>query len=577
VYNQHGESQPVFIIHWSRASHFVRTALSVTLCAIVIQVFPSETFGASFPHDVDQAVRDTSLEGVIIDSISVEARNIFDTKTAQYDRWMFRMANKFHLTTKSRIIGAELLFAVGEPFSWELAYETERNLRNRLSLYDALVTPSRLSDGRLLVEVITIDVWSLSGGVNITREGGETDYDVTVKDRNLFGLNQFLSFHYTDLASEKAFVSGTFHDNRLGGHPVLLQASMSNSDLNNYITVGIARPYYSLSDRASGSLFVSKEGGRFDQYDDTVLLGQNHFDGSRFLIGGSYRFGNRVRKLTASAKYGYTDERTTNTTIFAATHADSQDVLSSLPRDSSFHSINFGMSLSNERYRELRRIDRFTKIEDIPVGLYMVTQAGKARTRSMNLYDLFLGGVSYTLHHPGGVVYVSAESQWWSTDQVQLRRKTAASFRWYYYRPSFVTFALHGTHREDDVQTAGDPLVLGGKSGLRGYDTRFLTGHRVMVLGAESRFFPGLEILSAPIGGVFFVDAGRVWQKEEPFRFRDFYLSAGIGLRIAPERVSSGRPIRIDLAYSKKVGWSLSISTGQYFSLLSDNFLLTSR
>jgi Omp85 superfamily domain len=577
VYNYHGESNPVFVIQLSSLKCLLRSVAFVSACSVFGQLFPFETHGATFPHGVEGAVMDSSFEGVVIDTISVEAQNIFDTRLPKYQTWVFRLTNKFHFTTRSRIVSAELLLDVGDPFSWELAYETERNLRNRLALYDAHVSPRRLSDGRLLLDVVTIDVWSLSGGVNIQREGGETDFDFTAKDRNLFGLNQFLSIHYTDLASEKAFVSGTFHDNRLGGHPLLLQASASNSDLNNYITLSIARPYYSLSDRASVSVYISKNGGRYDQYRDTTLLGQNHFDGSDFRMGGRYRFGSRVRKVTASASYGYVDERTTGSAIFSSIPSDSQIVLSSLPQDSLFHSVEFGLTLSDERYVELRHIDQFSKIEDIPIGLLALAQVGQARDRRSTLYDVFTGGASYSLHHPGGLIYISAEGKWWLSEREQLRRKTATSFRWYYYRPSFVTFAVHGSHREDAVQSTGDPLVLGGKSGLRGYDTRFLTGHRVVTLGAETRFFPGIEILSTQIGGVLFVDAGRVWEKHEPFRFRDFYMSAGFGLRIAPERVSSGLPIRIDVAYSKEFAWTVSISTGQYFSLLSDNFLLTSR
>lgn len=81
----------------------------------------------------------------------------------------------------------------------------------------------------------------------------------------------------------------------------------------------------------------------------------------------------------------------------------------------------------------------------------------------------------------------------------------------------------------------------------------------------EGRFYPNIEILSLHLGGVVFTDVARSWRSDEPLKLRDFYGSAGVGLRIALERSSKNRLLRIDAAYSEKYGWQISIGTNQYF------------
>ncbi|MEW5994500.1 MAG: hypothetical protein AB1744_08905, partial [Candidatus Zixiibacteriota bacterium] len=88
-------------------------------------------------------------------------------------------------------------------------------------------------------------------------------------------------------------------------------------------------------------------------------------------------------------------------------------------------------------------------------------------------------------------------------------------------------------------------------------------------------FFPGVGFFSVlPLPAVF-VDAARAWKKEETLGLTDYYISVGVGIRLAFERSSKNRLLRFDAAYSEKNGWQLSIGTDQYFRLQADGLLLT--
>ena len=108
-----------------------------------------------------------AFDGTIIDSIVIEPRNIYNTTEPRYDRWVFRVANTLHYVTRQKVIRRELLFRKGDPFSLEIAEEIGRNLRTRLALNDAWVAPEVLPNGHLLVRVVTVDKWSLVGGVQV--------------------------------------------------------------------------------------------------------------------------------------------------------------------------------------------------------------------------------------------------------------------------------------------------------------------------------------------------------------------------------------------------------------------------
>ncbi|TXC65178.1 hypothetical protein FSC37_00625 [Piscinibacter aquaticus] len=102
--------------------------------------------------------------GARIGQIIVVPDTIFDTSNPKEDRWLFRTANRLHITTGEGVIRRTLLFSEGEPLSVRLIDETERLLRSNRYLYDVSIRPVAVHDGVVDLEVRTRDTGSLIRG-----------------------------------------------------------------------------------------------------------------------------------------------------------------------------------------------------------------------------------------------------------------------------------------------------------------------------------------------------------------------------------------------------------------------------
>jgi len=124
------------------------------------------------------------FEGLEIDSVVIDNHNIYDVNDKEYDNIIFKTANKLHYKTRKHIILKELLFKAGDSLSCELIEESERNLRNRLALFNAWIEVEKMENDHLLIKVITIDQWSIAGGLDFERDGNETEYRLWGEEKN---------------------------------------------------------------------------------------------------------------------------------------------------------------------------------------------------------------------------------------------------------------------------------------------------------------------------------------------------------------------------------------------------------
>ncbi len=114
-------------------------------------------------------------------------------------------------------------------------------------------------------------------------------------------------------------------------------------------------------------------------------------------------------------------------------------------------------------------------------------------------------------------------------------------------------------------------FYLGGANSVRGYPNRRLTpigwGSKFVMTNAEFRFpLTDKDFPNHKTSGVFFFDAGGIWQSGETPRLRDFFSSVGFGVRV---RLPVIGVTRFDLAVPlQRIGTkksSLHISLGHTF------------
>lgn len=504
------------------------------------------------------------FEGMIIDTIAVEPRNIYDTKDPEFDGRIFRLANSLHIVTRRKIVRRELLFRVGDLYSTELAEEIGRNLRRSHALNDAWVTPEILPDGRLLVRVVTVDRWSLVGGFQARREGNRTNYKFGFEERNFLGYHQLLSLDYHVQQVEDSYIVGRFSDRRLWGFPISLDLKHSSDPQGSLTSSALSHPYYNLSQHWTYSIQHAATGGRLDFPHDTVRVASTNLSGDFVQLSGGYRWGPYRNKFALGADYQYVYKAYYDSAIFYPLLRDAIV----FPTDSLYHRTGAAAEFSNYEFVRIFRIRGMQYPEDLTLGFTARVEYARALGARFQEYafDDFGLRAEYTAQFGGSILIGAYQRATVMRKKEVLRRADRLTLRYYNTSVKWVTLAAKSLYHSEEMANGSNALVLGGESGIRGYDTFFRTGDRLHVVNAEVRLYPQLELLSLIFGGAVFMDFGRTWKNgERQYLLQDYYRSWGIGLRVSLEKISRGEMIRIDLANSQDSKWQLSVNSQQYF------------
>ncbi len=522
--------------------------------------------------------------GAIVDSIVIDNQPVYDVSDSKYDHWIFRLANRFHVTTRENVIRRELLFEQGEPYPYVLAEETARNLRSRLQLYDAFIEVDTLDNGHLLVRVVTIDEWTLAAGPNLSHEANRTEYDLTISERNLLGRNQEISASYAyrdyDEASaidDEGYVDLSYFSPRLWGNPYSFRIAYRTDPRNGFESIQLAHPYYSLSQDMAWSVSVRNEISRQDIFNNDSLIAQSKTKGDQIVMAGLTRTGSYRRKLELQTTYKYNFERTFDRRIFATNPELVDQAERSFGADSVYHQTDLGIGVSNFNFTTAINIDGFSYTEDFTLGQHASVIYGRAFQPGLqdHLYDRTGFSVSQGYELGNLLFYGSYFRTYWFRGSESIRRTSIFASRLYGRFTDYLTLAFRGVYRSDWRPTNVEPLALGAEGGIRGFYNFFRTGDRLVVTNFEVRLFPGIRLHSALFGAVVFTDAGQIWSPGDDFSFDHLYASVGAGLRVGFEHSSRDHIIRVDAAYSEAGGWQLSVGTNHYFEAPRNDLSLT--
>ncbi len=494
-------------------------------------------------------------DGRLIDSIVIENRNIYDVSDKRYDKFLFKAANKIHQTTQKNIIARELLFDTGEEFSQELAEETARILRQRFVLYDAWIEKELYANGKLLVRVVTIDRWSLSGGVDVRREGNENQIKIGLLEKNLLGRNRLVSYHYINRSDEGSYSDASTEDKRIFGKKLEGRFALSTNPLGKFTQFMLQKPYYDLNQQFGFRLLVSNNKGRVDYYSNDTLISQSFYKGNRAESDLFYRFGSYREKVQLQLKYIYNYE--TN---------ESDSLSSTAILDTMYHAVKVSVGYTTYEYHKKYNIDGFNYTEDYNGGvlLSVAYQLVYSISAFDKLYNLVSMRMSKNLITQNSLLTLQYVYVHWGHDSQKLRSLTALNLKYYNQAIDGITFASNLDYRADKSSLSFDLVNLGGTTGLRGIDKFFLTGDKRLVLNTEIRLAPIVSFLSFNIGMAVFTDIGSIIHEGEDFMLSESIASVGAGFRIAFDR-SSRNVIRLDFAHTQNNGWQLSFGTGQYF------------
>lgn len=489
--------------------------------------------------------------GLIIDSIKIDARNIFDTDAPPENKLLYRAANRAHIRTRDGVIERELLFAAGERYDPLLIEETERNLRALPFIRRAEVTAAVNKRGRVDVTVRTFDSWTLEVVAGYKRAGGQTNVKAGLAENNILGQGKAASAVY---ARDGDVVSRSFgYKDRQFLRRKRLQFSIAAQSFpgSRAYSIGVDRPFYA-------SIARTAFGGG-------VTYGESR------VVEATRRSGE------AGVSYGValatSTERTRRVTFGLSTRRAVSD--GPLPDVEQLTFLKLGGEWQELDFLKVRRIQAFTRDEDFNLGLGVfpslawAPRSAALGTRGAQILprvDAVKGFAwpSQLLLLKTG--YRSKYSSGNNGDRV-------ASFEASYFVQGLrrQTLAFHAALDLGWQLGPGGQMSLGELNGLRGYGLNRFTGSRRFLYNLEDRVYVWDDLFRVlDVGAVAFYDSGYAWPEGSSMNLADLRSSVGLGLRAAPSRSGSNSPVRVDLAYpvGRRTGissWSLSILAGQAF------------
>lgn len=511
---------------------------------------------------------DAALEaaGAVIGAIRIDANDIFDPEKPGENNAIFRAANKLHIDTRERVIRKQLLFRTGDRYSRRLLDESERALRTNGYLYAAEIKPVRYEAGRVDLQVVTRDVWTLRLGLGVGRGGGSNAFRFGIQDENFLGLGKEITVRRSSNVDRTETLFRYRDPNLMGRHGRLFLAYSANSD-GTETAAAIDRPFFSFDSRWA----VGASGNQSERVDSLYQAGEvvSRFrrDAQTYEAYGGLSPG-LGRNQTKRFLFGWThhEERFAPVPGEAAPADFPQDRVLSYPW--------VGFELIQDRYVKVTDFDQIQRTEDHNLGREVHARLGYSSTMFGGDRDRMVYSASYAQgFNPGNgqMVFIDAAlAGRWAAGPENL----VASGGFRYDVRDFGRHVLHASVH-GDVASNLDPenqLLLGGDNGLRGYPLRYLSGDRRVLMTVEQRLYTDWHVLKlVHVGGVVFYDAGLAWLGSDPTASnRPFLQDVGFGIRLSSSRASLGGLLKIDVAFPLNAppgipSRQLLISTGATF------------
>ncbi|HEU4530721.1 MAG TPA: BamA/TamA family outer membrane protein [Steroidobacteraceae bacterium] len=487
--------------------------------------------------------------GAVIGEIRFENQDIFDESDPRENYALYRLANDLHIKSRESTLRAQLLFKEGDPYSWRLIRETERNMRRLDYLFDVQIRTVSFDGSRVGIVVATRDVWSLQPGFTYSRKGGQDRSGFSLEEENLFGYGKNLIVGRSR-DEERKSTTLAWRDPNVWGSRWRDALSYADSDDGHLYAADFDRPFFSLDTRWSAG-FGGLDQRRVDpRYDLGEVVDEFRHEVEYFDARGGISPG-LVDGWTRRWVAGYRYDRQR----FAVEPGRLPPI--SLPPDRTLSYPWVGLHLIEDEYTETVNFNQIGRTEDVYYG-------------TSYRFELGYSAESFGATNNSALFSTSAGTgvRWGDDGQYSLFLNGGASGRVragaiedglfggtvrYYWRwdPKRVLYASLDGIATDNLDPE-DQILMGGDSDLRGYPFAYQAGTSRMQFTVEQRFYTDwFPLRLFNVGGAVFFDAGRVWGRgiggTEP---RGWLKNAGFGLRLGNARSGFGSVIHLDVAFA---------------------------
>ena len=493
---------------------------------------------------------DATLEaaGAVIGDIRYARRSVFDTRLAEEDKALFRLANRIHVLTRESTLESQLLFAPGDPYSAQLIENSERILRAQPYLGEVRIRPVAVRGNVVDIEVATQDTWTLRPELFVSSKGGSGTGGAGIRETNLFGLGSELGISYRK-GLDRDSTTLSYRDPQLFGSRWLLDTRYAaNSDGHGRL-FALEHPFYALDARwSAGARWLAET-----RIDPIYQNGQV-----------ATRFGSRVRTGTIYRGWsdGLRDGSATRWT-FGVTH-DEREVRrvdpGPLPRERRLVYPWIGVQWIEDAYRETTNLDQIARTEDLALGWNASIKLGRATESFGSDRAATVFEANATKGHADGDAHTLLLG---ATTNGRFEGGAAAdtllglSARYWWRRsPHRVFYASLGVDRGFNLDIDRQ-LNLGAENGLRGYPVRYRSGQGRWLFTLEERTYTDWYLFRLfNVAWAAFYDMGAttggnvVPGAPQPLPGQDGILkNLGVGLRLGNNRLSFGSVVHIDVAF----------------------------
>ena len=451
--------------------------------------------------------------------------------------------------TKTDVIKRELLFEKGDVYIQDDELESERILRRKPYLGSAEILATRDPETNLiLIEVEVTDLWTFFPALDVPAfSKDKTGFLVALSDSNVLGSGDSARLRYQQIREEgeepRHLVSGLYKVFRLFDSHWEFDGVYTQKREGVSWEASLKRPLYSLQTRWSAEFTAAEsidEARWYEQGVKTAVFTQSRQSESGQIIRS---FGDR-RRQTQLALWMVSERAHFN---------EIERLPSSTANFQDRNTKMIGVSLGHRKVNFIRTrfLNKMGRVEDIGVGYGYGASIGRASPlygsdRTETDVNLFLNAsqayqdVLFLNGRAGLATRFIAHEGKDSVFQASLKAVHKNLFLRQTLAAQISTNMQFGLEGESQV-------LLGGNSGLRGYDPRQFSGTKRIRLNIESRTIFWEHPLIV-VGSAIFADIGYIWA-EETFDIGIPRRSVGFGLRLGLPKLSGSRVYRADLAY----------------------------
>lgn len=496
--------------------------------------------------------------------------------------------------THDDVILQELLFKTGEIYTKDDREESERIIRQKRYISDAVINSSWDEE----LEAVRIDVnvtedWSITGAIDVPIGRNSSTFLLNIQETNLNGSGHGTQLRYERIneidEQARSYFKWQYEMPRLFTSYWNFEGEYIQKREGDSWVVSLERPQYTLKSRWSTRFILSEGVDQVRWYESgekTATFNRNVQIGSSDMMR---YFGERHQQIYTGLWI-----RSQRSRYVAV---DLLEDSTAAPLDRNINRIGITVGRKRVYHRKTRFLKQMGPVEDFNTGAE---------------YNVSYGYASpwYGADRKESILGTTARSGWTIGDKflsetlVGVRSIFTDRFERSVLQAHSTLFFKDTFNSGDDIYTVAkgyrkngfvdfyhsfvvqfktemqfglsgeSQVILGSFSGLRGYDYRQFSGEKMMLLRLESRtifggtifekiddavtavvtfiaspFVKGPIRLGLVLGGTIFADVGYIWNGTHTFDFLEPKRSIGFELRGGLSRVSGAGIFRLELAF----------------------------